>query len=103
LGRRGRPSGEPSTGTGLIDRPDRIEPIRREPRRRRLRGAAAGILIGTGVILAGFAFDRVLVIVAGVLVILSAWWLAAETRIGPGRGKRSRRTANASREGDSDR
>jgi hypothetical protein len=46
-----------------------------------LREAAAGILIGTGVVVGGFAFDRVVVILAGVLISVAASWLAAETRI----------------------
>ena len=73
-----------------MDGPDSFEPIVPAPRRRRLREAAAGILVGTGVILAGFAFDRALVILAGVLVIVAAWWLAAETSARPWRKRRRR-------------
>jgi hypothetical protein len=43
------------------------------------------MLIGAGIIVAGFALGRDLVMLAGLFVIAAAWWLAADTRIRPWR------------------
>ena len=46
-----------------------------------MRLVAPGMLIGTGIVIIGFVTDRPLVILAGVLVIVAAWWFAAQARI----------------------
>jgi hypothetical protein len=72
------------------DEPDEPKSLAVRPRRRRLRGAAAGMFVGAAVVVAGFVFDRTLMIVVGVLVITASWWLAAEMSIRPLRRKRSK-------------
>ena len=60
---------------------DAPEPGSSRGKRQRLRLVAPGMLIGTGIVIIGFVTDRPLVILAGVLVIVAAWWFAAQARI----------------------
>jgi hypothetical protein len=58
-----------------IDEHDDVEPIPTAPRPTRLRRAATGLLVGSGIVVAGIALDHALVILAGVLVITATWLL----------------------------
>jgi hypothetical protein len=54
-----------------------------------MRAAASGTLIGAGIILLGLALSHALVVGAGVIVIVTGWWLAAGAGIRRRRGGRS--------------